>query len=151
MILKNICNIIFTSYFMLKYFKEEILTENGYYLLEQIDEKVKIKKSKGLGLKLFFRVEFRDNYGRATNIPWNLDFRSRILNYFIDVFPPNGSSIKRFYLNENDELCILYEELEDFDSDVHFYPFNLDKKSEWLATFNFFEQTWQLKRIRYLK
>lgn len=136
---------------MLKYLRKEIATENGYYLLEQVGENVKVYKEKKLGLRLCFRVEFRDNHKRTIIIPWNLDFRSRILNYFIDVFPPNGSTIKKFYLTENNELCILYEELPDFDSDIHFYPFNLDKKSEWLATFNFFEQTWKLKRISYLK
>ncbi len=136
---------------MLKYFRKEITTENGYYLLEQVDKNIKLGNKQKLGLKRFLRSEFKDNYKRTTIIPWDLDFRSRILNYFIDVFPPNGSTIKKFYLTENNELCILYEQLPDFDSDIHFYPFNLDKKSEWLATFNFSEQKWKLKRISYLK
>ncbi|WP_291728107.1 hypothetical protein [Bernardetia sp.] len=133
------------------YNRKEIITQDGYYLLEEVGKNVKLDKEKKLGLELYLRVEFRDNYKRTTIIPWNLDFKSKVLNYFINVFPPDGSKITKFFIDKNSNLCILYEEYQNFENEMHFDPFNLDKKSEWLATFDFFRQKWKLKRIRYLE
>ena len=94
----------------------------------------------------YWRIDrVSEKSGIIEELPLKLDFKSRILNFLIGIWPLYGI-VSNVELKEGCLKLSFFDYLDE----TPFYPFNLDKHSEWLAKYNSETLRWTLKRLRYL-
>ena len=132
------------------YLHKKIETSKGSYVLYNVYKQVFIDKELGVGSKTQIRIDFIQKNGKITEIPWDLKTCSKVINYFLfKIWPPlpKVANVIDFYLNDENELTIIFETDE---NEVPFYPFGWDKASIWSAVLCSTTNKWSLKRINYL-
>lgn len=119
--------------------------DNG---LEYVLSRIMRDDNRGFHRHTGWRIDRIWKGGSITELSYRLDKKSKCLNRFAGTWPSNGF-IHDFYVNEEHNLCIRYEDL--LTEEIHFYPFQLDKESEWLATYDRNSCLWSLKRLRFIE
>lgn len=118
--------------------------EGGTFLLKEIFKKRRINPKT---FTLSWRIEYIDKKKNITELPWDLNIKSSIINHFLDIWPLQGIVLE-FYLSDKNTLSIKFEDI--ITQEVSVYPFSFGKESTWLASLNLKNYKWNLKRLSHI-